>query len=301
MLEDFCKYLQTEKRYSEHTVKAYRTDIAAFLEFAEIPSDKVSEVNSQLIRAWVSSLLGAKKRTTLSARSVNRKLAALRSFFNYLRREGFVQHNPLTKVTAPKIRKQLPTFFNEDKLNNYLNEKATTDNGYDNIRNLTILEVLYGTGMRVAELTALQCYDIDLSSKTIKVTGKGNKQRYIPISLHLEKVLENYLSARSEFIENRQESGLFLTSKGKQIYVKLVYLIVRAQLSKGGFTEKRSPHVLRHSFATHLLNHNADLNGIKELMGHANLGATQVYTHNSFQKMKAIYKKAHPHADKEEG
>jgi integrase/recombinase XerC len=299
MLEHFCKYLIAEKRYSEHTVNAYRTDIANFFEFSDISPDNVAEINHQIIRGWISFLLNEKKQgTKLSSRSVNRKIAALRSFYNYLRRKGIVQHNPLSKIVNPKITKQLPIFFKEDKLNNYLDKEKPEDN-YESIRDTAILEVLYGTGIRVSELVNLQCNDIDFSNKTIKISGKGNKQRYIPVSAHLETILKDYLLARAKYFPDIQLTALFLTPKYKQIYTKLVYLIVHRQLTAGGFTEKRSPHVLRHSFATHLLNHEADLNGIKELLGHANLSATQVYTHNSFQKMKAIYKKAHPHADNE--
>lgn len=304
MLDGFCKYLKFEKRYSEHTINAYKKDIADFFEFAQLPVQNAGEVNSQLIRGWISSLLTSKgNQQKLSPRSVNRKLAALRSFYNYLRRQNIVRHNPLAKISSPKISKQLPTFLKEDKLNSYLdkNELTADGNNYESARNTTILEVLYGTGLRVSELVNLQVNDIDFSNKTIKVTsGKGNKQRYIPLSAHLEKQLHNYLEIKRNYFNKTENLYLFLTSKGKQIYIKLVYLIVQGQLSAAGFTEKRSPHVLRHSFATHLLNNNADLNGIKELLGHANLSATQVYTHNSFNKMKLIYKKAHPHAQERE-
>lgn len=301
MLEQFCTYLKIQKRYSEHTITAYRTDIDSFFIFAEIEPSHADQVNHQLVRGWISSLLSSgKNNVKLSPRSVNRKIAALRSFYNYLRRNGLVQHNPMSKIITPKNSKQLPVFLKEDKLNNFLDKNTVDTNDYEALRNNTILEVLYGTGMRVSELTNLQCTDVDFSTKTIKVLGKGNKQRLVPLSAHLEVILKNYFEVRTIFCPDNQYPWLFLTSKYKQIYSKLVYLIVHNQLTAAGFTEKRSPHVLRHSFATHLLNNEADLNGIKELLGHANLTATQVYTHNSFQKMKTIYKKAHPHAESEE-
>lgn len=289
--DDYKNYLRSEKRSSEHTIKAYVTDVDQFFDYAELGWDAVAEVNTAVIRGWLSSLMDE----GVSARSVNRKIAALNTFFHYLMRKGIVTVNPTRKITKPKINKSLPKFVDEDKFIDYLNENVCEDN-YESVRDATILELFYATGMRVAELVNLTHADIDFDRQQIKVLGKRNKERLIPMTFAIEEKLKYYLEKKKLYMVRPENNFLFLTAKGTKVYPKLVYLTVKRQMTQAGFSGKRSPHVLRHSFATHMLNHGAELNGVKEMLGHANLAATQIYTHNTFEKLKKTYKKAHPRA-----
>ena len=234
----------------------------------------------------------------MSARSVNRKVASLSTFFKLMARKGIVKSGRLNSISKPKQAKTLPVFFDEDKLNRYLSENdgKKFSGGYEESRDAAIVELLYATGMRVGELVNLKVDDADFSGKKIKVTGKRNKQRFIPMIPTSEKALKKYLVEREKFVSVTENKFLFLTSKGNKIYEKAVYLIVRNRMTAAGFSGKRSPHVMRHSFATHILNNGAELNGVKEILGHAGLAATQVYTHNTFEKLKKDHARAHPRA-----
>jgi integrase/recombinase XerC len=291
--ESFLKYLQTEKRYSPHTVRSYQNDLDQFFTFLEqngMACDP-AEITSHQARAWIVSLMSS----GISAVSVHRKISCLRVFFRWLRKEGAVKSDPLQKVVLPKRKKRLPEFVREEALGTLLDDNYFGE-GFSGLRNKTIIEMLYMTGMRRAELTGLKLADVDLSESTVKVTGKRNKQRIIPLTKEFTLQLRKYLDARKEFEAASGCNLVFVTDKGNKLYDKFVYNLVKRSLSMVTTMEKKSPHVLRHTFATHMLNRGADLNAIKEFLGHANLSATQVYTHNTFEKLKKIYKQAHPRA-----
>lgn len=291
--ESFLQYLQTEKRYSPHTVRSYMNDLDQFYSFLSeqgLPEDPVT-VTSHDIRAWIVSMLDNNYTTV----SVHRKISCLRVFYRYLRKEGVLKIDPLEKVVLPKRKKTLSVFVEEAAMGNLLEDKVFGDD-FSGIRNRTIIEMLYMTGMRRAELIGLRNNDVDLSEGTVKVTGKRNKQRIIPLVKSFITSLDNYIKLRDEKIMDSAGDWFFITDKGNKLYDKYVYSIVHRYLAMVTTIEKKSPHILRHTFATHMLNHGADLNSIKELLGHANLSATQVYTHNTFEKLKKIYKQAHPRA-----
>ncbi|HUX55526.1 MAG TPA: tyrosine-type recombinase/integrase [Bacteroidales bacterium] len=291
--EWFSQYLQTEKRYSPHTVRSYLTDLDQFYSFLSSQglSDDAVSATSHDIRAWIVNMLD----NNISPVSVHRKISCLRVFYRYLRKQGFVINDPLQKVVLPKRKKSLPVFVEEVALNKLLDDYNFGDD-LAGIRNRTIIEMLYFTGMRRSELIGLRNLDVDLKEEAIKVTGKRNKQRIIPLVKSFVKRLEEYIKIRDEFIDAGNDGWFFITDKGNKLYDKYVYNTVTNYLGIVTTIEKKSPHILRHTFATHMLNHGADLNSIKELLGHANLSATQVYTHNTFEKLKKIYKQAHPRA-----
>ena len=291
--ESFLQYLLVEKRYSDNTISSYKNDLEQFYAFLGSlgHSGNPSEIKSQEVRAWIVSMMDNK----VSAISVHRKISCLRIFFRYLMKEGHVRHNPMEKVVLPKRKKKLPVFVGEDALNNLL-DKYEFGKDFKGIRNITIIEMLYLTGMRRAELTGLRNSDIDLPSSTIKVTGKRNKQRIIPLLDELKSRITEYTGLRNREFGVNEGDWFFITDSGNKLYDKYVYNTVRSYLAMVTTIEKKSPHVLRHTFATHMLNRGADLNSIKELLGHANLSATQIYTHNTFEKLKEVYKQAHPRA-----
>jgi integrase/recombinase XerC len=291
--ESFLQYLQIEKRYSLHTVRSYLNDLDQFYSFLfshDLSSDPVL-ITSHDIRAWIVSMID----NSYSTVSVHRKISCLRVFFRYLRKEGIVKTDPLEKVVLPKRKKNLPVFVEEESLNKLLDNYNFGD-GFTGIKNRTIIEMLYLTGMRRSELIGLRNIDVDLLEGSVKVTGKRNKQRIIPLVKPFIQRLQEYINVRDEAFETGSDSWFFITEKGKKLYDKYVYNTVNSYLAIVTTIEKKSPHILRHTFATHLLNHGADLNSIKELLGHANLSATQIYTHNSFEKLRKIYKQAHPRA-----
>jgi Site-specific recombinase XerD len=290
MLELYLKYLESEKRYSPKTVSAYRTDLNKFFEYIEfdIQSENIAEIRQSEIREWVFDLM----KNNLSPRSIHRKLSTLNGYFKYLLREEIIEINPVSKIIAPKQSKRLPVFLEETRLNNFLDDTEDVEDTYDAVRNQTIIELLYATGIRRAELISIKIGDISVDN--IKVTGKGNKERLIPLTNHLTNWLCRLLIKRSEFFPTQPSEYLFLTDKGESIYPNFVYRIIKRKLTTAGFTSKKSPHVLRHTFATHLLNNGADLNSIKTMLGHSSLAATQIYTHNTFEDLKRIHNKAHP-------
>jgi integrase/recombinase XerC len=291
--ESFLQYLQTEKRYSPLTVKSYSNDLEQFCNHLELlgSSGIAGDVSSHDIRSWIVEMINK----GYSASSIHRKISSLRVFFRYLRKERITSNDPLEKVVLPKSAKRLPVFLGEDSLDKLLDDYDFGDD-FEGIRNRTIIEMLYLTGMRRAELTGLRDKDVDTTAESIKVTGKRNKQRIIPLLKSFTVQLEKYIDVRNKTFPGLATEWFFIGNKGNKLYDKYVYNIVRKYLSMVTTIEKKSPHILRHTFATHMLNHGADLNSIKEFLGHANLSATQIYTHNSFEKLKRIYKQAHPRA-----
>jgi integrase/recombinase XerC len=291
--ESFLEYLQIEKRYSSHTVRSYLNDLDQFFLFLTSTgqSDDAAGVTSHDIRGWVVSLLD----NGYSAVTVHRKISCLRVFYRYLRKEGVLKGDPLEKVALPKRKKRLPQFVEESAMDTLL-DRDFFGEGFAGVRNRTIIEMLYLTGIRRAELIGLKDSDVDLEGGTLKVTGKRNKQRIIPVIEPFAGRLRDYVVQRDREEGSVKSGWFFATSSGNKLYDKYVYNIVNRYLAMVTTIEKKSPHILRHTFATHMLNRGADLNSIKELLGHANLSATQVYTHNTFEKLKKIYKQAHPRA-----
>ena len=288
MLTDkFLKYIEYEKRYSPLTVTAYRGDLGQFVRYLseKYEISDLKTVNHPMIRSGVVNLI----EQGISNRSVNRKISTLKSFYKFCMRDNSVSENPMLKILSPKTSRKLPVYVEEANMNELLEQVDYADNE-QGVRDKLILSLFYSTGIRLSELINIKRRDIDLNEKNLKVLGKGNKERILPLS-------EPLLDELNEYMENSQDSAwLFYTNAGKKMYSKLVYRIVNSYLAKGTTITKKSPHVLRHTFATHMLNNGADLNAIKEFLGHANLAATQIYTHNSISKLSNIYKQAHPKA-----
>ncbi len=284
----FITYLSSEKRFSEHTIKSYSTDLKQFTSFLADDFqivDDINEVRFQIIRTWIASLL----EKGVAPRSVNRKISTLKSYFKFLIREGAIVENPMMKVVSPKSKKRLPVFIEEDQIESLLNE-VKFEEGFVGERNKLIIELFYVTGIRLSELINIKIRDIDFTNQLIKVLGKRNKERLIPLSSSMLEGLSNFIK------RNQQNQFLFTNLDGKKLYTKLVYRLVNKCIGEISSVNKKSPHILRHTFATHMLNNGADINAIKELLGHANLSATQVYTHNTIEKLKTVYKQAHPRA-----
>jgi integrase/recombinase XerC len=300
MLKDrYIDYLRFEKRYSAHTILAYHTDLddfSGFLSFQYNISDLLL-ADHYMIRSWLISLIERK----ISPRSVNRKLSTLKSFFRFCQRQGLLLNNPMLKVVAPRTSKQLPVFLTHQNLENLIHSVKFPDD-YQGSRDKTILTLFYATGIRRAELMQIKISDLDLDTGTLKVLGKRSKERIIPLGEQIVSILKEYLNIRSRYYsenslpDQNNSQALFVTSKGLPVYPKLIYNIVHKYLSLIASNSKLSPHVLRHTFATHMLDDGADLNAIKEILGHSSLAATQVYTHNTIEKLKTIYKQAHPRA-----
>jgi len=298
----FIDYIQYEKRYSPHTVSAYRNDLDQFFSFLNIQYNisDIRDVTHPMIRSWLVLLMEEK----ISPRSVNRKLTTLKSFYKFLLKEGRVSINPMRKIISPRTSKKLPSFVEKEKMM-MLFETINFGEGFPALRDRLILEILYATGMRVSELINLKETDIDFHQSTLKVLGKRNKERLIPFTNKFADFLKLYLKGKKTYLENAEFPGpsdnlddrwLLITDSGKKSYPRFIYRAVTKYLSQVTTLQKISPHVLRHTFATHLLNNGAELNAVKELLGHANLSATQVYTHNTIEKLKTIYKQAHPKA-----
>jgi integrase/recombinase XerC len=291
--ESFLLYLDVEKRYSQHTIRSYKNDLDQFYSFISLncSCNNPEDVSSQEVRAWIVTML----ESGIVPASVHRKISCLRVFYRYLRKEGEMKNDPLEKLVLPKRRKRLPVFVAEESLS-YLLDIYEFGNDFTGIRNRTIIEMLYNTGMRRSELIGLRNRDVDITGETVRVLGKRNKERIIPIVRPFIARLKEYIKVRDESGTADKNGWFFITDKRNKLYDKYVYSIVKKYLTMVTTIEKRSPHVLRHTFATHMLNKGADLNSIKELLGHANLSATQIYTHNSFEKLKKVYKQAHPRA-----
>ncbi|MCG8696611.1 MAG: tyrosine-type recombinase/integrase [Bacteroidales bacterium] len=293
-LNQYIKYLRNEKRCSEHTIISYERDIkevCSFLANNNFPN--LVQVETHHLRQFLVYLSENKNSST----SIRRKTSAIRSYFNYLLREELVENNPTEHIVLPKLNKKLPKFIKSNELD-FLFDSLTYQDNYEGKRDELIMLLFYHTGMRLSELTNLSVNDIDFSRQNITVLGKRRKVRLIPISVDLLKKIETYLEIRKKTLNelNKTNIYLFITKKGDQIYPRLVQRVVFKYLSMATTNQHKHPHVLRHSFATHLLNKGADLNAVKELLGHANLTATEIYTHTTYEKLKSIYKQAHPRA-----
>ena len=293
MIETFLQHLTFEKRLSQHTLTAYAKDLEQFKEFLEktYQLQDLAKADFRMIRGWAVSMVEAE----LHHRSVNRKLATLRSFYGYLLRCKAITINPMLRVSSLKTDKPLPQFVEEKSLQ-LLFDEITFPLDFEGTRDRLVLELLYGTGMRLAELITLRDGDVNAYDQTLRVFGKRSKERMVPIYKGLVEMIKQYQQFRNEQFPNPPDQSLILTNKGEPAYPVLIQRIVKKYLSAVTSLQKRSPHVLRHTFATHLLNNGADLNSIKDLLGHSSLAATQVYTHNSIEKLKKIYKQAHPKA-----
>ncbi|BDD03126.1 tyrosine-type recombinase/integrase [Aureibacter tunicatorum] len=293
MIERFFNYLRAEKRASPHTLKAYQSDIDQFLIFikATSPDTDILDIKHMHVRSWLLSMIEQETK----ASSVNRKIATLRSFYKFCQREGAVENNPTRKIVALKTKKNLPNFIPEDQIVKLLESEGVFEETFEGIRDKMILEFLYGTGIRLSELIHLKDNDIDMLNRQIKVLGKRNKERIIPFSISLGRSISFYSSKKNEKFNN-DNSFFIVTNRGKEAYPTFIYRIVRKYLDNFTTIDKRSPHVLRHTFATHLLNKGADLNAVKDLLGHESLGTTQIYTHNTLEKLKEIFEQAHPKA-----
>ena len=286
-IDVFLNFIKTEKRLSSHTIKSYTSDLKQFSKFLSkeynINSD-INQVTFQIIRSWIVFLL----ENNLNPRSVNRKISVLKSYYKFLLQEGRLSHNPMIKIISPKTSKRLPSFVDKDDIQSLL-DKVKFENNYIGRRDRLIIEFFYVTGIRLSELINIKISDIDFNNNYIKVLGKRNKERLIPLSNNMINKLKNYVN------ENKI-TKYFFTNKGNKMYSKLVYRLVKKHLKLVRSIDNIGHHVLRHTFATHMLNNGADINAIKELLGHSNLNATQVYTHNSIEKLKSVYNQAHPRA-----
>ena len=292
-LDRFVSYLQYEKRFSLHTVSAYRADLEQFFTHVNHPGQIINhpnEITHHHIRNWMVEMMD----NGITARTVNRKTAVLRKYFKFMLHNQEISINPTAKIQTPKAQKKLPVVVEIDKLAHMLDHDFAHD--FEDMRDKLILELLFGTGIRLAELVGLKESDINTYEGTIKVLGKRNKERLIPVNKELKHVLTEYVELKKNKKFNNNSLTLLVTNKGANVYPKFIYLKVNKYLSNISTQNKKSPHVLRHTFATSLLNKGADLNAIKELLGHANLSATQIYTHNSVERLKSIYKQAHPKA-----
>jgi len=288
----FVNFLKYEKRYSAHTLVAYQHELARYLAYLETQKTNVDEVTHRQARTYLSGLL---EQGQLPA-SINRSLSALRTYYKFLMREQAVLHNPFTLIKALKTPKKLPVTVDEDKLTNLLDRSDVFPDTFEGLRDKVVLELLFGTGIRRAELLQIQDTHIDFYNSNILIFGKRNKERLVPLNHTLGRLLQQYVEEKKKQGLGNKSSHLIVTKEGKRPYPKLIYDIVTHYLSNISLQAKKSPHVLRHTFATALLNNGADLNAIKELLGHAGLAATQVYTHNSVERLKSIYKQAHPKA-----
>ncbi len=292
-IQQFLDYLSFQKRYSPHTITSYKNDLTAFFDFlvTQFGETQLSEIKSTFVRSWLADL----KEQGMESKSINRKISSLKSFFKYQLRQQTITVSPMTAIISPKVNKRLPQFVDKKDISTLLTHVEFPDNWAGKTDQL-ILHLFYNTGMRQAELTGLKETDISKSNSTIKVLGKGNKERIIPVSNELIEKMQGYMADKRKELELFDNSVLLVTAAGKKLYPRYVYGTVNKYLALVTTIDKKSPHVLRHSFATHLMNNGADLNAVKELLGHSSLAATQIYTHNTIEKLKDIHKKAHPKA-----
>jgi integrase/recombinase XerC len=292
-IQQFVNYLKFQKRYSQHTIIAYQTDLTAFFDFIEAEFNQVSlpEIKPAFVRTWLARL----KEKGIEAKSINRKISTLKSFFKYQLKEQALAVSPMTTIISPKVNKRLPQFVEKTDIDT-LFAHVDFPGSWQGKTDRLLLQLLYNTGIRRAELISIKENQVDSYTKTIKVLGKGNKERIIPISEELIAIIKEYKASKRKTLEKYDAEILLVNEKGKKLYPKYVHNSVKNYLSKITTISKKSPHILRHSFATHLMNNGADLNAVKELLGHSSLAATQIYTHNSIEKLKDIHKKAHPKA-----
>ena len=292
-IQQFLDYLSFQKRYSPHTIISYQNDLTAFFDFllTRFSETQITNVKSTFVRSWLAEL----KERGMESKSINRKISTLKSFFKYQLRQQTITVSPMTAIISPKVNKRLPQFVDKKDVTTLLTHVEFPDTWAGKTDQL-ILHLFYNTGMRQAELTGLKETDISKSNGTIKVLGKGNKERIIPVSNQLILKMQDYMEDKRTALEAFDKSILLVTASGKKLYPRYVYSTVNKYLAMVTTIDKKSPHVLRHSFATHLMNNGADLNAVKELLGHSSLAATQIYTHNTIEKLKDIHKQAHPKA-----
>ena len=293
LITSFLNYLSFEKKYSKHTVTAYKNDLLSFQDFCfeEFDSKDIGNINYSQIRNWLVYLSNSK----ITNRSINRKISSLKSFYKFLLKIDHIKESPLQKHKSLKTPKQIQVPFSEKEIFKVLNAEID-ETDFESVRNRLIVELLYSTGMRRAELINLKMADIDIVNETVKILGKRNKERIVPLLNSVKKSLKDYIKIRS--YNETKESYLLITEKGKKLYDMLVYRVINNYFSSVSSKIKKSPHIIRHSFATHLLNEGADLNSVKELLGHSSLASTQVYTHSSLGKIKEVYNQAHPRSKK---
>lgn len=293
MIESFLKHLQYEKRASPHTVLAYQNDLNQFHRYLQEKSTYIGVVYAEygMVRGWIVELV----ESGIEAPSINRKIACLRTFYKFLLRQEVITRDPMMKIKILKGKKKLPSFIKEGDMVQLLDHQEFADT-FEGSRDKLILELFYGTGIRLSELIFLKDKSIDLLNRTIKVLGKRNKERVIPFTPSLISLIEQYRNHRNREVEIKDHGNFFVTATGDSCYPMMIYRTVKQYLDDFPALEKRSPHVLRHTYATHLLNKGAELNAVKDLLGHSSLAATQVYTHNSMEKLKKVFEQAHPKA-----
>lgn len=293
LIQSFLDYLKFQKRYSQHTIISYQNDLTSFFDFIEIQFaiQSLSEINASFARSWLASL----KEKGIESKSINRKISTLKSFFKYQLKKGIIPTSPMATIVSTKVKKRLPQFVAENDINTLFNYMEFPDNWNGKTHRL-VFHLLYNTGIRQAELINLKEAHIDTGNSTIKVLGKGNKERILPVSNELTQLIKKYVTDKQTELVLGDREILLVSEKGKKLYPKYVYTVVKKYLAAVTTIDKKSPHVLRHTFATHLMNNGADINAVKELLGHSSLAATQIYTHNTIEKLKEVYKKAHPKA-----
>ncbi|MEO5947100.1 MAG: tyrosine-type recombinase/integrase [Chitinophagaceae bacterium] len=287
----FIEFLQFEKRYSANTIISYNTDLSDFFDYlkANFGDVELNDINHNFIRSWLASL----KSKGLGAKSINRKISSLKSFFKYQLKTETIEISPMGRVISPKVGKRLPVFVKESETKNLVELLNNTNEDWKTLNAKMLISIFYATGMRLSELINLKEDQVDFSRSQIKVLGKGSKERVIPVGQNIADMIKEYQQLKRKEFE-KSENVLLVTEKGKKIYPKYAYLLVNKYLTQASTLEKKSPHVLRHTFATHLMNNGADLNAVKELLGHTSLASTQIYTHNTIEKLKDVHKKAHP-------
>lgn len=292
-IQDFLNYLTFQKRYSNHTIISYKNDLTAFFDFlfVQFGESPLAEIKPTFIRSWLAEM----KQQGMESKSINRKISTLKSFFKYQLRQQTIEISPMTSIISPKVNKRLPQFVDKKDIKTLLAHVEFPDTWAGKTDEL-ILHLFYNTGIRQAELTGLKEIGVSKNNSTIKVLGKGNKERIIPVSYQLMDKMQNYMEGKRKLHAAFDKDLLLVTISGKKLYPRYVYNTVNKYLGMVTTIDKKSPHVLRHTFATHLMNNGADLNAVKELLGHSSLAATQIYTHNTIEKLKNIHKKAHPKA-----
>ena len=290
-IQKFLNYLTFQKRYSQHTITSYKNDLFAFFDFIIVQYNYTSlgEISPSIVRSWLASV----KESKASSKTINRKISTLKSFFKYQLRMKKVSVSPLAFINSVKISKRLPSFVDQEDINTLFQHVAFPDS-WEGKTDFLLLNIFYNTGIRLSELINLKETQVDRSNGVIKVLGKGNKERILPINNKLLNEIGTYISDKKIFIEQLSTGVLLINKKGKKLYPKYVYRVVKKYLGTVSTNERKSPHVLRHSFATHLTNNGADINAVKELLGHSSLASTQIYTHNSIEKLKDVYKLSHP-------
>jgi len=293
-IQSFIDYLKFEKRYSAHTIRSYHDDLIQFCSFLDkqFGTFNLEEISTTFIRSWLASL----KDEDVTSRTINRKISTLKSFFKFQLKQGKIENSPMGNIISPKISKRLPVFIKEKDLADLTKSLNTNTEDWDGLNTRMLITVFYSTGMRLSELINLKEKQVDFSRKQLKILGKGNKERIIPAGGELLEVIKEYINEKRKVFD-KSDDVLLVSPKGKKLYPKYAYNLVRSILTDEIKTlDKKSPHVLRHTFATHLMNNGANLDAVKELLGHASLASTQVYTHNTIEKLKNVYKKAHPKA-----